>query len=80
MALPYQFITLSFLPVILALSVLWLRIEDKTVHLQLMFLSVFSIIGFIATFRLIPVVGQLCHKAKLFGKDINKGGLGEMYE
>ncbi len=75
----WQFVSLSFFPLLLALSVLWLRIEDYTLHLQLFFLFVLSVIGFTATMILIPVVSELCLKKKLFGKDINKGGIGEMY-
>jgi hypothetical protein len=75
----WQFGVISFFPVFIALSVLWLRFEDRTIHLQLFFLFALSLIGFIASQILIPVVSQLCLKAKLFGKDINKGGVGEMY-
>lgn len=73
-----QFVGLSFFPIVLALGVIWLRIQDVTVSLQLLFLFALSFIGFIASMMLIPPVSQLCLKAKMFGKDINKGSTNEV--
>ena len=79
MAISYQFIGLSFFPILVALGTLWFKVEDAATHVQLLFVSVLSFIAFLGTFKLIPPVSELCVKADLWGKDINKGGDGKVY-
>jgi uncharacterized membrane protein YozB (DUF420 family) len=79
MAISYQFVGISFFPILVALGVLWFRVEDAATHIQLLFVTVLSFIAFVGTFLLIPPVSELCLKADLFGKDINKGGTTKVY-
>jgi len=68
------FVLASLAPVIVSIFVLWLRVEDKGISFQLLFVTTISFIGFLFTMKLIPSVSTLCLKANLSGFDINKGG------
>jgi len=70
----FGFVLPSLFPVILSIFVLWIRIEDKGVSFQLIFLTILSFFGFLFTIRAIPSVSELCLKANLSGIDINKEG------
>jgi len=41
---------------------------------KLMYLALVSVLGFIVSLIMIPIVSKFMLKAKIFGKDINKGG------
>ena len=52
-----------------ALSILFITENYRN---QTIFVSIISIIGYFLTIKLIPFVKELCLKANLYGRDINK--------
>jgi len=54
--------------------------EDVISQYRIMFLLVLSLTGFVACIKLIPPVKELCKKAGLSGRDINKGGSDQVPE
>lgn len=67
-----QFIGLTMFSMGLSLLVASIELHDATVQIQFAVLAILCIIGFLATYRLIPAVAELCLKENMFGYDINK--------
>ncbi|PRP85447.1 UDP-N-acetylglucosamine-dolichyl-phosphate N-acetylglucosaminephosphotransferase [Planoprotostelium fungivorum] len=69
-----KFLSVCLTPVFLSLCILAVNLKDRAVQFQLACLVLLSIGAFFATIRFIPIVGPMCLKRGLGGKDINKGG------
>jgi membrane protein YdbS with pleckstrin-like domain len=55
------------------IAVIYQRFTERETQFQFLVLAVFTVLSYLFTLYLIPIVKQYCLKADLWGKDLNKG-------